>query len=103
MIQLTAANDGEYILCFYLPVVNGTVHEKDTKILKINNRTWYFSKDGKKIYTDIQCTNEDTENFATSMTVYPLDEGGSGFDPSTCPAGYVPWFYKTGITEINRT
>lgn len=102
MIQLTNASNGEYVLCFYLPVVNGTVHEKDTKTLKINNRTWYFSKDGKKIYTDIQCTAEDTQNFASSMTVYPLDDVGTGFNSSNCPEGYFPWFYKTGITESTQ-
>lgn len=100
MFQLTASTDGEYVLCFYLPKVKGTVHECDTKKIKIGSETYYFKDTGSGVnfYTDEGCTTSaDSNKITTSYTnlLYPLTDDGLTF---TAPASdFYPVYFLTGI------
>lgn len=100
MFQLTSNSSGTYILCFYLPKVKGTVHECDTKKIKIGSETYYFKDTGSGVnfYTDEECnTAADSNKITTSYTnsLYPLTDDGLTF---TAPASdFYPVYFLTGI------
>lgn len=100
MFQLTSNSNGTYILCFYLPKVKGTVHECDTKKIKIGSETYYFKDTGSGVnfYTDEECnTAADSNKITTSYTnsLYPLTDDGLTF---TAPASdFYPVYFLTGI------
>lgn len=100
MLQLTQNGSGQYVLCFYLPKVKDTVHECDTKKIKIGSETYYFKDTGSGVnfYTDEECnTAADSNKINTSYgtgTLYPLHSGGVTFS-GTAPSGYYPVYYFT--------
>lgn len=106
MFQTSGANlTGEYILCFYLPIIDNTVHQNDLKKLQIGNKTYYIynqtdSKGIAKIYEDSSFSRLSSDFYDTEPTVYSLSDkfptfkGTSDFPENAYQAVY----YKTGIT-----
>ena len=101
MLQLTQNGSGQYVLCFYLPKVKDTVHECDTKKIKIGSETYYFKDTGSGVnfYTDEECntaanSNKINTSYGTG-TLYPLHSGGGTFS-GAAPSGYYPVYYITG-------
>lgn len=97
MFQLTEDGGGNYVLCFYLPKVKGTVHECDTKKIKIGSDTFYFKDTGSGVdfYTDEGCTTAaDSTKIAASYSgsLYPAVPGISFSTPTS---GYYPVYYFT--------
>lgn len=87
LLQLSAEQGGQYVLCFFAPVTGETVH-KDTKKLYINNECFSFKTDG----------TVDNSNFSSSSgTLYPLASGGIKFSDFTLPSGYKACYYRTEV------
>ncbi len=84
----------QYVLCFYLPDLTGTVHEADTSHISINNRIWtfdYSGRSGNPVFTpsgDIILPSE------VIMTLQPLTDDGPRFN-TIAPNGYFSVFYMT--------
>lgn len=113
MFQTSGANlTGEYILCFYLPIIDNTVHQNDLKKLQIGNKTYYIynqtdSKGIAKIYEDSSFSRLSSDFYDTEPTVYSLSDkfpafkGTRNFPSNAHQAVY----FKTGRTpsteEIN--
>lgn len=98
-LQLDAQQNGKYVLCFYMPKTSGTVHEKDTKIFKIGDNTWYFKADASAFYTDAEMTSQDTVHFDSTLSPSSLYDLGDSYKfggSEKCPSGYQTWYYITG-------
>lgn len=93
MFQLTNNGSGDYVVCFFVPVLSGTIHRDIDRII-IDNVTYYMSDDRTTFYTDAEKTSA-SEKFKTSATVYPLAEGGYKFSDYSTPDGYIPIYYYT--------
>ncbi|WP_155815448.1 right-handed parallel beta-helix repeat-containing protein [Treponema sp. JC4] len=98
---------GSYILCFYIPVLNGTVHQKDLHKLIINGNAYYFS-DGKisgglaEIYSDEDFTERSSDFYTSTPVTYPLGADTSIYPVFPGVAGkpaeaYAAVYYKSGI------
>lgn len=101
-IQLSSAQNGNYILCFFLPDVSKyEVHKDDTSKIYFNNTLYYF-KNGK-LFTDKDFTIEDTR-FSTTVpaSMVAATEGGFTFDKTKCPSNYIPVYFSTGITQASK-
>jgi len=97
MLQLSENNSGTYILCFYAPKTNGTVHI-DTKKIYINNECYDFGTDGKPV-NRTGITSSDPQ-FITitnpSTQLFPLRNTNLKFSENA-PANYVACYYDTKI------
>ena len=83
-----------YVVCFKIPDLNNTVHQKDTKTLVVNGETYNVS-------------------FGSSVSITPSDGKLKTEKPSdlcdlnnlqtifTNESGYVNFYYYTGITPTN--
>ncbi len=99
--------EGSYILCFYIPVLSGTVHEKDLHKMIINGRTYYFSNekisDGiAEIYADKDFTELSPDFYESAPITYPLGPDSTIYPVFPGVAGkpaeaYAAVYYKTGI------
>lgn len=87
LLQTNGEGTGEYILCFFTPITNGTVHADINKIW-INSTSFDFKTDG---------TVDDTTSFSsTAPSLYPLSNGVK-FSDFEVPYGYKACYYNTGI------
>lgn len=97
-VQLSDSSNGNYVLCFYLPKVTGTVHENDTKVLYINDTKLYF--DDNKITTDAEGNSLVTESKPANLA--PLNgytfQTDSGLDSE-----YRLVYYDTGVRQTTST
>ena len=97
MLQLSENNSGTYILCFYAPKTNGTVHI-DTKKIYINNECYDFGTDGKPV-NRTGITSSDPQ-FITitnpSTQLFPLRNTNLKFSENA-PANYAACYYDTKI------
>lgn len=91
--QLTEPGKGNYILCFFVPVLNNTIH-KDINRIIISGTTYYLSDDRSVFYTDAEKTVS-SDLFTSSASTYPLSEGGLNFSEYNKPEGYRPVYYFT--------
>ncbi|MBR5934209.1 MAG: hypothetical protein IK002_09505 [Treponema sp.] len=95
MFQYNKPGDGKkYVVCFKIPDLNNTVHQKDTKTLVVNGETYNVS-------------------FGSSVSITPSDGKLKTEKPSdlcdlnnlqtifTNESGYVNFYYYTGITPTN--
>lgn len=116
--QLTAEQDGYYVVCFYLPDVNYagagvdfSRHSGDTRTIYFNNQKRYFNQN--KIYKDAkrneygiwEFSNED-DMFKTSTEgdLYPVTgEDGFKFATDGAPNGYTAIYYYTGVKQTANT
>lgn len=105
--QLSAADNGTYIICFYLPDVNwGGVpdmsrHSSDTKKIYFNGELRYF-KDGKIYYkypVEGTFTTPDPAFEYSVPAGMTTSESGYDFTTTRCPAGYSAVYYKSGIPQ----
>ncbi|MCR4790550.1 MAG: hypothetical protein K5839_05670 [Treponemataceae bacterium] len=98
VIMTTSQGGGNYVICFYMPVTQGTIHESDTKTISVNNFTRYFSSDGSSFYTDKALSSEDTSSFLSSYTesLYAIPDKPE-FDATKDISGFVPCYYMTGV------
>ena len=87
LLQTNQEGAGEYILCFFAPITDGTVHADINKIL-INSTSFDFKTDG---------TVDGHHKFSsTAPSLYPLSNGVK-FSDFEIPAGYQACYYNTGI------
>ena len=86
----------QYVICFYVPNLYGSVHEKDTKRIYIGNDLYYleFSSTG---LSGITKSDGGTPNLVTSISgLLNVDTSAAVFQ-GTAPAGYVTLYYLTGL------
>lgn len=89
LLQTNQEGTGEYILCFFTPITDGTVHADINKIW-INSTSFDFKTDG---------TVDDTTSFSsTAPSLYPLSDNGVKFSDFEVPSGYKACYYNTGIS-----
>lgn len=91
MLQLTSESDGQYVLCFYMPVVEDTVHENDTFVIQINDKTRYFDKTGLGFYKDPEMTVPDEDFLSTAPVLYPLQTDSPKFEDTIEPDGELAY------------
>lgn len=101
MFQLTNNGSGDYVVCFFVPFLSGTIHRDIDRII-INNVTYYMSEDRQTFYTNPEKSIA-SDLFQTSATVYPLAEGGYKFSDYSTPDGYIPIYYYTNQEMTNET
>ena len=97
MLQLSENNSGTYILCFYAPKTNGTVHI-DTKKIYINNECYDFGTDGKPVNrTGITSSDPQFITISNPSTqLFPLRNTNLKFSENA-PANYEACYYDTKI------
>lgn len=87
LLQTNQEGAGKYILCFFAPITDGTVHADINKIW-INSTSFDFKTDG---------TVDDTTSFSsTAPSLYHLSNGVK-FSDFEVPSGYKACYYNTGI------
>ena len=98
-LQLSQNNSGTYILCFYAPKTNGTVHI-DTKKIYINNECYDFGTDGKPVNrTGITSSDPQFITITNPLTqLYPIKNTSITFSGNdNAPANYAACYYDTKI------
>ena len=96
ILQLDAESGGKYILCFFVPITSGSVHE-DTKKIFINNDEFKLDSDGTVKNADGTANSNFSYTKPSSIFVIP----GCDVDFDSLPeiTGYKKCFYKTGIPQ----
>ena len=96
ILQLDAESGGKYILCFFVPITSGSVHE-DTKKIFINNDEFKLDSDGTVKNADGTANSNFSYTKPSSIFVIP----GCDVDFDLLPEinGYKKCFYKTGIPQ----
>lgn len=108
MLQLTSESNGQYVLCFYMPVVAASVHENDTFVIQINDKTRYFDKTGTRFYKDPEMTVPDEDFLSAAPVLYPLQADSPKFEDTSEPDGelaYKKCYYLTNdnFSEQEKT
>ena len=98
-LQLSQNNSGTYILCFYAPKTNETVHI-DTKKIYINSECYDFGTNGKPV-NRAGITDSDPQfiTITNPLTqLYPIKNTSITFSGNAnAPANYVACYYDTKI------
>lgn len=97
-VQLSDSSNGNYVLCFYLPKVTGTVHENDTKFFFINNTKFYFND----TYISTDADGNNIVNVTKPANLSSLN--GYDFQPdSNLDVDYRLVYFDTGIKQTTET
>nr|WP_318661119.1 hypothetical protein [uncultured Treponema sp.] len=98
-LQLSQNNSGTYILCFYAPKTNETVHI-DTKKIYINSECYDFGTNGKPV-NRAGITDSDPQfiTITNPLTqLYPIKNTSITFSGNAnAPANYEACYYDTKI------
>lgn len=102
MFQYDKPGDGKkYVVCFKIPNLNNTVHQKDTKTLVINGETYNVS-----FGSSVDITRPDGGD-VNLETTRPSDLCNLNLQTSlfTSENGYIDFYYLTGIdpTDDRKT
>lgn len=100
MFQRTSESGGEYVLCFFAPVMSGTIQQDINRItIKKESEeigTWYMNST-RTVFSETEGGSGD-DRFTNSYPVlYPLADGGYDFNSYSVPEGYKAVFFKTGV------
>lgn len=95
-VQLSNSSNGNYVLCFYLPKLTGTVHENDTKFFYVNNKKFSFN--------DSSITDESGNTVSVSKPTNLSPLNGYTFQTdSSLNSNYRLVYYDTGVRQTPST
>ena|GEM_PF-1631048 len=88
----------QYVICFNIKNLYGSVHQKDTKDIYFGNEH-YLIDFSSSTPTVTDAEGNATSRFLTSApTLYNIDDGASTFSPTALNSeGYVALYYLTGV------
>lgn len=90
-------DNSQYVICFYVPNLYGSVHEKDTKRIYIGNELYLLEFNSSGL-DSITRSDGGTVNLSTTRpsSLQNVDTSGAIFQ-GTAPTGYVTLYYLTGL------
>ena len=91
----------QFVICFNVPVLSGTVHEKDTKKLSIGSEIYNLAFTGSGSSTEVSITRPDGGDINLKKTapdqLFNIDSTAQTFEAMNTADGYIPLYYKSGI------
>lgn len=94
MFQLENQGYGNYVLCFFVPMMSASIHRDIDRII-INGETFYMKPTRDIFYTDKNLTQPTDKFSITHSTTYPITSGGNDFESLQDMEGYQRIYFTT--------
>ncbi|WP_407434635.1 hypothetical protein [Treponema sp.] len=91
----------QFVICFNVPILSGTVHEKDTKKLSIGSEIYNLAFTDSGSSTKVTISRPDGGEVNLKMTapdqLFNIDSNAQTFEAMNAADGYIPLYYMSGI------
>ncbi|WP_318661773.1 hypothetical protein, partial [Treponema sp.] len=91
----------QFVICFNVPILSGTVHEKDTKKLSIGSEIYNlaFTDSGSSTKVTISRPDGEVSKLGTAAPdqLFNIDSNAQTFEAMNAADGYIPLYYMSGI------
>ena len=91
----------QFVICFNVPVLSGTVHEKDTKKLSIGSEIYNLAFTGSGSSTEVTISRPDGGEVNLTKEapdqLFNIDSNAQTFEAMNAADGYIPLYYMSGI------
>ncbi|MBR0155050.1 MAG: hypothetical protein IJM22_03145, partial [Treponema sp.] len=91
----------QFVICFNVPILSGTVHEKDTKKLSIGSEIYNLAFTGSGSSAEVEISRPDGGEVNLKKTapdqLFNIDSNAQTFEAMHGGDGYIPLYYMSGI------